>query len=500
MATPTPQPTSDMTSDDVAESFGELSTLAPVAMRIVQVADDEDASMADLVNVIGLDPALTAKLLRVANSALYGQSTEVTSLLRATTLLGTQTVKLLALGFSLVDSLCPPELPSNALWRRSLTASVIGRCIANESHPRVADDAFVGGLLGNIGKFALVGVPAYADAVAEANAWPPIEAEADIVGFTSDEVSALIMEKWGLPAAIHEAVHWRSAPELADAAHDAAAILHVADAAAEFMLSTGEPQAVAYDVLSLAAAGQLGWSMAQIEEILTDATPDLNDIAKLFDLGAITDTPVVELMIHAQTLVAKVSLEMTAALTQQQERNEALSEANKRLHNQASTDALTGLPNRRTFDAYLSNQIAGRLKRPRKTDLGLILIDLDHFKAVNDTYGHHVGDEVLQAVGARIMSATRRSELSARIGGEEFAVVLPDTQRNELPKAAERFRSLIAADPIDTSSGPLEVTASIGAAQVQPTAAETRDELFATADKALYDSKAGGRNMATVST
>ncbi|MFQ5556497.1 MAG: GGDEF domain-containing protein, partial [Acidimicrobiales bacterium] len=170
------------------------------------------------------------------------------------------------------------------------------------------------------------------------------------------------------------------------------------------------------------------------------------------------------------------------------------------LAEQAATDSLTGLPNRRTFDAYLANQVAGRARRSRDTGLALLVLDLDHFKSVNDNYGHGVGDEVLREVSTRIREATRRGELCARLGGEEFAVVLPDTDQEEVAATAERFRHLIGDEPVDTSIGPLTITVSIGGGH---TRGESHDDiatgLLRCADTALYRAKAAGRDRVSMS-
>jgi diguanylate cyclase (GGDEF)-like protein len=125
-------------------------------------------------------------------------------------------------------------------------------------------------------------------------------------------------------------------------------------------------------------------------------------------------------------------------------------------------------------------------------------MDLDHFKSVNDTHGHAVGDEVLAEFGRRLQRGSRRGELVARTGGEEFALVLPDTSPEELAGAAERLRATLDGEPIETDAGPLPVTASIGAAWTRSVSAGVEKLLYETADAALYDSKGNGRNQVTM--
>lgn len=483
----------------VVDGFGDLATLAPVAVEIVRIAEDENASMADLVAAIDNDPALAARLLRMANSSFYAQNSEVTSLLRAATLLGITTVKMLALGFTLASNVAVAGLDSSLLWRRSLTTSIVGRFLAEARAPRVCDDAYVAGLLGDIGKFALGSVPSFVERFAQRGVVLRAAEERDLLGFTSDEVSARILERWGLPSVLIEAIRWRSEPTAGpEDLQDLAAVLNVAEAAAAFLLSHGDEQASALGDLRLRAASFLGLTENEVEALLAASSEDLNDIAILFELEAIAPTPIVELTMSAQSAMARISLDMAAAMVDERGRNEALTEQNEKLNIEVTTDPLTDLPNRRMYDSFVDYQVQSHHRRPRATKLALILIDIDHFKTVNDTYGHAVGDEVLTAIGQRLAATTRRTELAARIGGEEFAIVLPDAAEADLAGALERMRRLIGDEPVETSVGPLTVTASLGAAFFSPGDGPDPAGLFESADRALYASKHGGRNRATV--
>ena len=158
----------------------------------------------------------------------------------------------------------------------------------------------------------------------------------------------------------------------------------------------------------------------------------------------------------------------------------------------ATIDWLTNLYNRRHFFRVGEEEIA----RARRYDhpISVIMIDIDHFKLINDTHGHSVGDEVLSAIAKRILDGLRQSDIAGRYGGEEFAVVLPET---DLPSAAsivaERLRDTIASRPIDTAEGPLSVTISVGVAGVD-TARENLLDALTHADSGLYAAKHAGRN------
>jgi diguanylate cyclase (GGDEF)-like protein len=174
----------------------------------------------------------------------------------------------------------------------------------------------------------------------------------------------------------------------------------------------------------------------------------------------------------------------------------ALREANERIRVLTVTDPLVGIFNRRYFDDQLSaaTAYAERYLKP----LSLVFADVDHFKAVNDTHGHWVGDEVLIEIGRRLLASVRVDDWVARYGGEEFAVVLPEMDPEGAVDVAERLRAAIADQKVSTSAGDLAVTASFGVASSLPAAFKTPRALVGAADRALYLSKADGRNRTTL--
>jgi diguanylate cyclase (GGDEF)-like protein len=155
------------------------------------------------------------------------------------------------------------------------------------------------------------------------------------------------------------------------------------------------------------------------------------------------------------------------------------------LHRLATRDGLTGLHNHRAFHEHLAREAADALRSGQP--LALALIDLDHFKAVNDTHGHLIGDELLRAVAGAVAAAVRAGDVAARVGGEELAVLLPATGPAEAEAIAERLRRVVAA-----AGGPVPVTASVGVASAP--AGTPPVALLAAADDALYEAKRLGRN------
>lgn len=168
----------------------------------------------------------------------------------------------------------------------------------------------------------------------------------------------------------------------------------------------------------------------------------------------------------------------------------SLSARSQTLEQAALTDGLTGMQNRRYFDDALREYLHEfrRIDRP----VGLMILDLDHFKQVNDTHGHDVGDEVLRAVAACLRGMTRYHDVVARLGGEEFAVVTPNMDVELLARFAERIRKAIANLSIMSGNVRLKVTTSVGLAVWDHK--ESAEDFYRRADRQLYEAKKQGRN------
>lgn len=248
-----------------------------------------------------------------------------------------------------------------------------------------------------------------------------------------------------------------------------------------------------------AADRDYGWSptAAQLDIVLvphfwqTTLFRGLCAMILLLSGAAVYGLRIRYLVQHNRELEEKV-LERTAEL---QTALKAAEDAGLALHEQATKDGLTGLWNRRSIFEMLGKELPrahrGKLK------ISVLMADLDHFKLVNDTYGHQAGDRVLQAVAERITGLTRLYDFVGRYGGEEFVIMLPDCPLEDGMRRAEEFRCAISAHPILTASGPIHVTCSFGVAE--SSADNSAEELINKADEALYCAKKSGRNRAHAS-
>lgn len=195
------------------------------------------------------------------------------------------------------------------------------------------------------------------------------------------------------------------------------------------------------------------------------------------------------------------SILLSARVANEQRLREDLTALNQSLVTEATTDPLTGRPNKRAFDLFMPKAVD--ISKDDQKPLSVMMLDIDHFKQINDTYGHLAGDAVLREVAIRWEREIRGSDMLARLGGEEFCVVLPRTTTEQTRRLAEKICRLTAAVTIDFENSPGEilsipVTVSIGVSTADPADAVSTEQLMHSADEALYEAKRSGRNRVVV--
>jgi diguanylate cyclase (GGDEF)-like protein len=190
------------------------------------------------------------------------------------------------------------------------------------------------------------------------------------------------------------------------------------------------------------------------------------------------------------------ALRVRAAQSELQDRNRQLESMLQHVESLAITDPLTGLFNRRRFCDVLRREFA--VTKRYKNPLSCLMIDLDHFKVINDRFGHDAGDTVLREVAQRLGDTLREVDLTARYGGEEFAILLPLTSRENAAVVAERIASFVRGMRLDIGGEQVTLTVSIGVACTTDSASKDEEELVRMADAALYEAKANGRDCVVV--
>lgn len=467
-----------------------LPTMPAVAVQIIALVQRDDLDIDVLADTIMRDPALAARVLKTANSGFYGRPRSVTRVRDAVMVLGLRSVKTLALGFSLVGNMrrgAGKGFDHTEIWQRSLLAAAGARTIANRAGYNCADEAFLGGLLHLIGVVAMeqvLGQPFHAVAeAAQGDLGRQRALERERFGFDHAEAGAALAEKWNLPEALVMAIRMFPRPDSADNDYrDIVRCVATAEAAADLTLGADPAGALT----------RFRWDCQQLFGIDGEASDAL--IAKIIEdaglLGAMLDVP--EAGASAEAVLVRAHQALLQLTLETERENAQLLAERERLAVEASTDPLTGLANRRHLDEYLSEQF--RISSRYGTPLSVIILDIDHFKRVNDEYGHPAGDQVLRNVAMALAQSVREADLCARYGGEEFVVVLPATPLDGAVDVAERIRTTIESNTMVAGGKRLNVTISGGVNGYRKDGQASPDWLIKEADMALYDAKRAGRN------
>ncbi|MEZ4503074.1 MAG: GGDEF domain-containing protein [Dehalococcoidia bacterium] len=472
-----------------------LPSLPAVALEVLDLAQRPDVGIDSLARTIGRDPALASKVLRTANSSFYAQHRAVTTLPQAVMLLGLNSVRSLALGFSLVDSLRRSEgrgFDYGRFWQHSLYSAVGARALAARARVVEPEEAFLGGLLHGIGVLAMNEVlgSRYEAMMAQRDEARRLEeAEQTAFGLTHTLVGEALSEQWHLPPQLSACIRWYREPEEAEVSvlplvRTVSAGVDIAD------LLTDRRAAVALQRYRERSAPWFGLTDAAAEQVVHTAQEACASMAQLFDLAPAPESDVATVLLRANEALLELSLQ-SAEETIRAERQ------NRNLALDATTDALTGIANRRRFDQFLDEQVRAAIDQDQP--LSLLFLDLDHFKRLNDTHGHVAGDRMLTQVAAALRSEVRVADLLARYGGEEFCVVMPNAGAAAATAAAERLRQAVEQVTVNQVDGnPIGTTVSVGVVTFVHDRHESAVELLADADAALYVAKRAGRNQVSV--
>jgi two-component system, cell cycle response regulator len=486
-----------MSHSGILENFQRLDnlpTLPGIALKILKAVRSEETSLNEIADILSKDPPLTAKILGLINSAFYSLPTQVTSISHAVKLLGVNTVKKVALSFSLVRSFSKESKGSfdyQAFWRDSLLSAVSCRLIAEKIIPACEEDAFTLGLLQDIGILAFnEALPKQYNMVLnerQNTLCDYYQAEKQILGFTHMELGGALIRQWGLPAFFYEPVQRHHLPEemgtVADSASLPGKLIFLASQVVEYF--SGHKKSLSLGTLKSYLV-QWGFDQKiQADALIEEAHRQMKEISQLFDIQLEDEDAYLALIEEARKELILISDRFLQELLEQQKRVESLKD-------EVMRDGLTGLFNYKSFHFFLNQEFirASRYRIP----LTLVMADIDHFKSVNDTFGHPAGDEILRRISQQMNASLRHSDILARHGGEEFGILLTETPVTDSLMVVERLRLMVESLAVEYEGHAIKVTMSFGMALIQQESVLSKDEWIKRADLALYEAKRQGRN------
>jgi len=497
-------------------SSDQLPTLPAVAVRLIDLAKNPDTEISQVIEAIKADPAITAKILKASNSSFFALRSDCKGIERAVPLLGTMVVTSLALSFSLSESAItegPLKTRFDSYWKKSIVQSAAAEILASRLGNELKGDSFLIGLLQDIGHLAMLrSIPNDLIPVleqAEAQQRDSAELESEVLGVNHAEVGVKMMERWKLSDQFKTAIEHH---------HDSLDQLKALTSHPNFNL-----------IISIAASASIGdyfcspnsgLALQRIQELTSEFFNishddlhsflesvqtrfeqaaeifhvNLDDIESPYEIMAIANEQLLKMTMKAQVDSTQASARQAVV----EEQKIKLESENKQLQSKAIHDPLTKVYNRSYFNEAFEKELY-ECSRSART-IGIIFSDIDHFKKINDTYGHQFGDLVLQRVAKIASESTRRSDVFCRYGGEEFVILVNNPSENGIRELAERLRGLIENEVIEFEGKRVPVTASLGAVVAIPARDVTglSERLITEADEAMYESKEKGRNQVQV--
>ena len=479
-----------------------LPSLPTIALEVIDLVQQRDVDIKKIAHTIGHDPALASKILKTVNSSFYAQQHSISTISHALVVLGLNSVKTLALGFSLVANLQDQggqAFDHVQFWKRSLYSATAAKAIARHARLVQQEEAFLGGLLQDLGMLAMNQTlgKQYSKLIDEAGGDHDrlFELERERLGLTHAQVGEALANKWKLPSLLIQPIAHHEEPDKAEETlRPLVKAVALGNEAADVFASNDPGDAL--ETYFRLATDWFGISHDDAEPLLKRIHQQTNEMRRLFDL------PTGDLGNADEILAQANDALMNLTLASQQQSSE-LQQRNKVLVKEATTDPLTNAANRRRFNEFLNDAFA--TCRSQGSPLSVVLLDADHFKNFNDTYGHPTGDRVLIELAATLQRNVQAPGLVARYGGEEFVLALPGLDRKAAALLAERVRRDIETTPVASDEGKqLSITASIGVATdpggEHPAAFPGVDALVKAADRGVYAAKAGGRNCVRVFT
>lgn len=464
-----------------------------VTARLIELCEDPEAQINDVIEVLNTDPALAARLMRLANSPLHARRRRTENLRQAVTLLGFDVVLTASLSLTLSAGRSSVENRSTTFrkrrWTRSVYAAASAQLVAESSNGVDPTNAFLAALLQDIGVQVIDRL--------EPELYQPCDpggTHDDLIGIEIERlgadhaaVGAMLLEAWRLPESVVDAVRWSHQPTDDGApamAHVVAVAGTIADGFCDEPSRISDAQDAALELLGI-SDDSFGMMLEYLTVVLPDMSAALDaDVPSQEALTEMAEEAIVMRQMKSQSETAQLHDEV-----------ESLKNVAEELKTQSERDTLTGLSNRRRLDEMVEQEFATAVKHG--FPLSILFVDLDDFKQVNDRYGHGIGDELLMQTAQRLEQAVRQGDLVGRFGGEEFIVVLPGADSAAAETVAGRLVDTFNARPFQLS-GDLQrpQTASVGVATLDgDTAYDTVAELIQAADEALYAAKRMGKNQ-----
>ena len=491
------------------EKGKDLPVLSGSIGKIMSLTQSEESDVSQIAEVIKTDLGLSVAILRITNSSAFGMLKKITTIDQAVVLLGFNAVRNIALAVGVINLFSPRDKALlSEIWQRSLLTGIASRELSSLNGNKKNEDAFTSGILVDIGLIAFYFYDSQKASEllskAENQGRMNLDEERQFMGIDHVEAGRLLAEQWKLPDdIIYTILHHHDEPQTESNSYSGkeklSHLVYLGSVVGDIFYFGKKQESISKFIEN---TGKLiGISPEISEHLLHNIHPQLVEIASHFDISVGSGNTFEEILTKANEEIVNIAVSnevikhhLTQAFEREKKVTAKLNEANRKLQEVASKDALTGLYNRKFLNELLEKEWHRSIRY--NYSLSVVMVDIDDFKRVNDTYGHKAGDMVLIKIAETLMKRIRKNDILARYGGEEFVFVLPQTDLRDACKVTSSFKAAAQDIRISfNSNNGLSLTISCGVSTAYPAMeGDSMDALIQRADNALYEAKRSGKD------
>ncbi|RDH83094.1 MAG: hypothetical protein DIZ80_12620 [endosymbiont of Galathealinum brachiosum] len=480
--------------ESLLASCTNLPSLPSVVVKIIDASKDPDISLTDVADIIRVDPALSVKLLKVANSSLYARRRKITSLREALTLLGLNASLTIALSFSIVKSLnksLDARINYDMFWKRSILSATIARQIGLKLKLPNLEDFFLASLLQDIGILAIdcSSINGMENNYSSSH-MDRIHSEKNELGVDHSDVGAWLLKSWNIPEKLYKAVLCShvafNKPVKAYEEEIFYQCVGLSGGLADLWFENNRQKTLEQNFSSIEDI--LGFKNEEVNDFINEINDMLPEMSSLFEMNLVDEKTREQLISEARDILMVRNLDLIRQCEEHQKEVSDLLKKSRDIEEEASHDHLTGVYNRKYIDKLLNEKFNND---DDYEPMSLAFIDIDDFKLINDTYGHLAGDKVLQGIASFFTDNIRETDVVARYGGDEFLLLLPNTCSDIAHDLLKRLNNKLEKSSGTNFEGNLlKVSISFGmATHVKDAIFEKLHDLIQAADKELYNAK-----------
>ncbi len=469
-----------------------LVSLPAIALQVIDMAEDPDVGLSDVERTIRNDPALSAKLIRVANSPLFARTKNIDSILQALTLLGLDSALSLALSFSLMGSLKKEDggQDSQTFWQRSIIAAIIARELGDRAAIHNQGALFLAGLLQDLGILALKQLEpeTYTELfVASTDHASLCKAEKQHFACDHAAIGAQLAEAWHLPALLINTIansHSLNAEPNPDEEGLFQNCIGLSGIIADLWIGDN---GLEYNEETANTLKHLGIDEQQMESLVDKVLQEIPELSKLFEVELINNADVEAVLARSKDVLMIRDLHKESQ--QQRPQTDHIDKHSRKVTELSKRDRLSGLYNRAHLEKILNMEFDSACHHG--SPLSLAFIDVDHFEDVNKRYGQSIGDIVIKTIARLLEKNKEKTDIATRFDGVKFVLVMPGSGNGAAEATTRRILDTLQDNPLELGDDlRVSISVSIGVSvHNQEHRFKSCDRLLKAADIALQRAK-----------